>query len=249
MLERGMSRRVPMLLGLAAAVLSLAARGESTDSPPAKLGPGRVVVVPVNLAVRPVAEVEPGVDPVWRELLQYLGSEREGVIALGREGAAALWDELMVEAAAQGSPPDLYDAYARFARRVAEQVEFGDIVFPTLVTRAARIRGRTASWDGAREPIEVPGQFSETIDTLREGKIVLTRHGANGEIGAASLHVAVFSSSGELRFERIGGLVLLQRLVQPQDDHHLELSVVPRTDAFAHPKPLREGIAATFAAK
>ena len=76
---------------------------------------------------------------------------------------------------------------------------------------------------------------------------MLTRHGASGEIAAASLHVAVFSPTGELRFERTGGLVVLQKLVEPEDDHHLELSVVLRRDAFADPAPLREGIAATFA--
>ena len=235
-----------MLLGLAATVLSLAARGESPDSPPALLGPGRVVVVPVNLAVRAVPEVEPGVEPVWRELLQYLASEREHVVALERAGAGQLWNEVMAETSAERDRPNLYELYGRFARRVAEQADFDSIVFPTLVTRAARVRGRSAIWDGTSEPVEVPGQFSETIDTLREGKIVLTRNGATGEIAAASLHVAVLSPSGELRFERTGGLVVLQRLVKPQDEHHLELSAIPRSDAFADPQALREGIAATL---
>jgi hypothetical protein len=236
-----------MLFGLAAALLPLAAPGESSDSPAPSFGPGRVVVVPVNLAVRAVAEVEPGLEHVWRELLQYLASEHLGVVALRREGAGELWNDVMADAAAAGGAPDLYDIYARFARRVAEQTEFGSIVFPTLVTRVARVRGQVASWDGARESVDVPGQLSETIDSLREGKIVLTRNGASGEIAAVSLHVAVFSPSGELRFERMGGLVVLQRLLESHDEHHPELSVVPRPDAFADPAPLRAGIAATFA--
>ena len=77
-----------MLLGLTAAVLPLAAVGESSDSPPSALGPGRVVVVPVNLAVRAVAEVEPGLDPVWRELIQYFVSEHQPVVALERSAPA-----------------------------------------------------------------------------------------------------------------------------------------------------------------
>ena len=237
-----------MLLGLAAAVLPLlplAAPGD--DSPAPVFGPGRVVVAPVNLAVRAAPEVEPGLEPVWRELLQYLASEHGAVVALERTGAGQLWNEVLTDAGAEGAARDLHDAYARFARRVAEQTEFGSIVFPTLVTRAARVHGRVAIWDGAREPVEVPGQMSQTIDTLREGKIVLTRYGATGEIAAASLHVAVLSPSGELRFERMGGLVVLQDLVAPRNERDIELSVVPRRDAFAAPAPLRERIMATFA--
>jgi hypothetical protein len=236
-----------MLLGLATAVLSIAASGESRDSPLPAFGPGRVVVAPVNLGVRAVAELEPGLEPVWRELIQYFAATYPSVVALDRDGASQLWSEVMADAAAESTAVDLYATYARFARSVAEQAEYGSIVFPTLVTRAARVAGRAAIWDGARAPLEVPGQMSETIETLREGNIVLTRSGATGRIAAASLHVAVFSPGGELRFERMHGLVLLQELVPPQDEDHLELSVVTRTDAFADPVPLRDGIAATFA--
>jgi hypothetical protein len=246
MIADGMSRRVRLLLGLAAAVLALAVLGASPQLPPVTLGPGRVVVAPVNLAVRAVPEVEPGIEPVWRELLEYLAARHERVVALEPAGAVQLWNEVMADSTAQGDVSALYDAYSRFARRVAEQGQFDDIVFPSLVARLARVNGHVASWDGVREIVEVPGQLSESIDTLREGRIVLTRSGGSGEIAAASLHVAVFSADGALRFERTGGLVVVQKLVEPQDEHHLELQLVPRRDAFADPAPLRAGIAATF---
>src|SRR5258705_12276341 len=128
-----MSRRVRMLLGLGASVLWVAASAESAERRPVALGSGRVVVVPVNLAVRAVAEVEPGLAPVWRALLQYFASEENPAIALTRKDAGALWNEVMAEAKKEGEGDDLYATYARFARRVGEQVEFECIIFPKLV--------------------------------------------------------------------------------------------------------------------
>jgi hypothetical protein len=236
-----------MLLGLGVSALWLAASAESAERRPVALGSGRVVVVPVNLAVRAVAEVEPGLEPVWRALLQYFASEEKPALAIDRKDAGALWNEVMADAKKAGEGEDLYATYARFARRVGEQAEFESIIFPTLVMHPARVTGRVANWDGVRRQIEVPGQFTEAIDTYREGKIWLNRHGASGELAAASLHIAVLSPRGELRYEGTGGLVLLQELAEPKkrrDD--VELTVVMRKHPFAAPDQLREGIGAAF---
>ncbi|MGH7338638.1 MAG: hypothetical protein ACREI7_13735, partial [Myxococcota bacterium] len=120
-----------MLLGLGASALWLAASAESAERRPVALGSGRGVVVPVNLAVRAVAEVEPGLEPMWRALLQHFASEERPAIALARADAGLLWNEVMVEAKKAGEEGDLYATYARFARRVGEQVEFDNIIFPT----------------------------------------------------------------------------------------------------------------------
>jgi hypothetical protein len=106
-----------------------------------------------------------------------------------------------------------------------------------------------ANWDGVRRPIEVPGQFNESIDTFREGKIWLNRHGATGELAAASLHIAVLNPKGELRYEGRGGLVLLEELAVPAKRSEIELTKVMRKDPFAAPDQLREGIQAAFRAE
>ena len=235
-----------MLLGLAAAALWLATPAESGEPRPAAIGSGRLVVAPVNLAVRAVPEVEPGIEPVWRALLEYFASEAQPVIALDRLDAGALWNEVMVDAKKAGDEKNLYAVYGHFARRVAEQAQFESILFPTLVTQAAHVSGRVASWDGVRRPIDIPGQFNETIDTFREGKIWLARHGGTGELAAASLHIAVVSANGDLRYEGRGGLVLLQELTPPENANGREFVTVMRKDAFAAPDQLREGIEAAF---
>src|SRR5262245_25248160 len=127
-----MSRRVRMLLGLGASVL-LAASAGAGEQHPAALGSGRVVVVPVNLAVRAAPEVEPGLQPVWRALLDYFVSEQFSTIALDERDARALWNEVMADAKKDGREPNLFESYSRFARRVGGQAEFDTIIFPTLV--------------------------------------------------------------------------------------------------------------------
>jgi hypothetical protein len=241
-----MSQRVRRLLGLGAAALWLAAPAESAERQPAALGTGRVVVVPVNLAVRVAPELEPGIDPVWHALIAYFTSQEKPAAALARGDAGALWNEVMADEKQAGGGGDLHAAYRRFTLRVAEQARFGSIVFPTLVTHAARVEWRTAQWDGVRRPIEVPGNFRQGLERFGDGKIWVDRHGAQGELAAASLHVAVFAPTGELIHEGTGGLVLLQELALPASKAEFELTTVMRKNPFEASDQLREGIAVAF---
>jgi hypothetical protein len=209
------------------------------------LGDGRVVIVPLNLGVRATTEVEPGVEPVWREILSHFSSRTQPATALERQSAAALWAEVMAEVRAKPNA-DVYEAYALFARRIADQVEYSAIVFPSLVTRAARIQGKTAAWDGVRRDVELAG--SETVGTVMGSDLLITSAGVRGEIAAASLHVAVLSSDGDLRFEGAGGLALLQELDKDGDvaKGGKQVAVELRQDAFADPGELREGVEVAF---
>ena len=210
------------------------------------LGGGRVVIVPLNLGVRATTEVEPGVDPVWREMMSHFAARKQPATALERTSAAALWAEVMAEVRAKPNA-DVYEAYAIFARRIADQVEYSAIVFPSLVTRAARVQGTTAAWDGVRRDVELAG--SDTVGTAMGGELVISSTGVRGEIAAASLHVAVLSPNGELRFEGAGGLALLQELEEEGGDvakGGKQVAVELRQDAFADPSELREGIETAF---
>ena len=206
------------------------------------LGSGRVVLVPLNLGVRATPEVEPGVDPVWREILSHFAAQQQPATALERKSAGALWNEVMAEVRTKPEP-DVYKAYALFARRIADQVDYTAIVFPSLVTRAARVQGETAAWDGVRRELSVP----KTTGTGMGADFLVASMGVRGEIAAASLHVAVLSPHGELRFEGAGGLSVLQQLDEAKDVRGGEqLAVELRHDAFGDASELREGIEAAF---
>jgi hypothetical protein len=242
-LEIPMTLRSAALLVLIATLLWLPAMSvaDSSDA----LGEGRVVIVPLNLGVRATTEVEPGVDPVWREILSHFAARKKPATALERKSASALWAEVMAEVRAKPNA-DVYEAYAVFARRIADQVEYSAIVFPSLVTRAARIQGKTAAWDGVRREVELTGR--DSVGTMMGSDLVIASTGVRGEIAAASLHVAVLSPSGELRFEGAGGLALLQELEEDNDKVNggMQVAVEMRQDAFADPTELREGVEAAF---
>ena len=231
-------------LALLIALLSWAPAVSAVDASDA-LGDGRVVIVPLNLGVRATTEVEPGVEPVWREILSHFAARKQPATALERKSAAALWAEVMAEVR-QKPNADVYEAYALFARRIADQVDYSAIVFPSLVTRAARIQGKTAAWDGVRREVELTGR--EGVGTVMGSDLLISSAGVRGEIAAASLHVAVLASDGDLRFEGAGGLSLLQELDEKgaAAKGGTQVAVELRPDAFADPSELREGVEVAF---
>jgi hypothetical protein len=238
-----MNRRSASLILLTGALLVWPPAALATDTSE-MLGSGRVVLVPLNLGVRATTEVEPGVEPVWREILSHFAAKQQPATALERNSAAALWNEVMVEVRTQPEP-DVYKAYALFARRIADQVDYSAIVFPSLVTRAARVQGEVASWDGVRRHVEpaAPG----TLGSVMGSDLLIETQGVRGEIAAASLHVAVLSADGELRFEGAGGLSLLQELDEAEDARgDAQVAVALRQNAFEDAAELREGVEAAF---
>ena len=77
--------------------------------------------------------------------------------------------------------------------------------------------------------------------------LLVASKGVRGEIAAASLHVAVLSPDGELRFEGAGGLSVLQELDEEEDVRgDAQVAVELRQNAFADASELREGVEAAF---
>lgn len=178
--------------------------------------------------------------------IRRLGEQDPPPATLAREGAAALWRATLAEPTGDGETSrDVYAAYASFARRVAKQVDYGLIVIPSLVTRSAEIHGHQASWDGVQQLVETPRL---TVEGSGGGDQPWIRtNGIHGALRAASLHVAVFTPEGELRFEGAGGLTLLQRVELAAGQGPEVLRVTAAPDPFADPKALREGVEAAFA--
>ena len=209
------------------------------------LGTGRIVLVPPNLGVRAVDEVEPGIEPVWQEMLQHFAAQERPVTAIERSSGVALWNDVMAELAKKqdetGEKAGVYDAYALFAQRVAEQVDYEKIVFPSLVTRVAKVRGTTASWDGVRQRVEAP----DLVSGWASPGIEITQSGVKGELAAASLHVAILEPGGELYYEGAGGLALLQEVTEDKERGE-EMATALRDDAFDDGAALREGVEVAF---
>lgn len=234
-----------ILLLVAAALLSLptAALAEPVRS---DSDSGRVVLVPLNLAVRAAPEVEPGIDPVWEELVRYFEAREPRVASLARDSATDLWKAAASEPEARdgAGKRNVYAAYAHFARRVAQQVEYDSIVIPSLVMRAAKARGQRATWDGVHRIVDTPRAAIAGFET--QGNVNLAVNGIRGNIGAVSLHVAVLTPEGELRFEGTGGLALLQRPALTPEEGGNGVRLTPKSEPFDDRNALREGIESAF---
>jgi len=237
-------RSTPLLLlfCLSAPIVAASASGAEEV---ADLGSGRLVLVPVNLGVRANAEVEPGLAPVWQEMLEHFADGERPVTALERTSAGALWNEIVAELEA-GGQKDVYAAYAGFAKRISEQLDYEKIVFPSLVLRKARLQGSGAYWDGVHRRVDSPLVGHEAVNRITGEDLLVYRQGLNGDIAAASLHVAVLDAGGALRFEGAGGLTVLQDVVAGEDRSDAKLDVTMREDAFSDRAELREGIVAAF---
>ena len=110
-----------------------------------------------------------------------------------------------------------------------------------ILIRSARVQGDTAAWDGVRRRVALTG------GPVMGSDLMLASQGVRGEIAAASLHVAVLSPDGELRFEGAGGLSLLQQIDEQEKARGTaQVAVELRPDAFADASELREGVEAAF---
>jgi hypothetical protein len=205
------------------------------DAPAPAEASNRLVLAPLNLGVKVAPELEAGVEPVWQALLQHVDSQPPRAASLHEESANALW-ATAIASLEENEKDDLYAAYRHFAKSVAEHVEFGTLVMPVMITRAASLRGTHAHWDGVRRRADLPSDLGQggLISSGFIGSDVRLR----GKIGAASLHVVTLDRQGNVLYEGKGGLDLIHEL--RRDGTRLETAM--RAGAFGDPKQLREGV-------
>jgi len=235
----------------AAALAALACAGAPTPSAEQAAaitsGPGRVLVVPLNLALRVPAELEDVDEPVWYELLRHFQAQDRYVTVIAPVDAKLLWMDTMAELEQPGATRDLSTASAHFARRLAEHTDYGLLLMPSLVLRSARIHGRHAYWDGVRRRLHVRGtpMHSPIVEIGLPGSNPGV-WGLSGRVSAASLHVALLSSDGRLLYQGLGGLDLLQEASLDRRAASETWQLALRKAPFADVEALRQGIALAF---
>lgn len=240
-----MARRLPSLL-LALSTLALAACATTPDPAPladASARADRVVVAPLNLAIRAPAELEGDGDPVWQELLRHFQDRDRQVAVISPITAERMWLEVMLDEEEPGLEIGFEAATARFARALAEHRDFDILVMPSLVLRKARVNGQSAYWDGARRamPMESPAWDAGLSEVLNNGATGWV-NGVRGDVAAASLHVQVLGPDGVVVHEGIGGLDVVQRaeIARPWTPNRWKF--VERPQPFADSGSVREGV-------
>lgn len=205
----------------------------------------RVVVAPLNLAVRAPADLAGKGDPVWSELLSYFQERDRQVAVLNTISAERLWLQAMDAIDVSAGSAALRAAEARFARELARHREYDLLVIPSLVLRPGHLSGTHAFWDGVQR--EVPNAAilvgSGLADVVGPGGVV--SGGLRGKVAAVSLHVTLLRSDGSELFEGLGGLDVLQE-ARREGVWGTRLRFVTRSEPFSDPEAVREGVERAF---
>jgi hypothetical protein len=216
-----------------------------STAPPAaerNLGAVRLVVAPLNLAVKLPVELEDGVQPVSDEIIAYLQQRDAQVAVIWPSDAWELWKESMNASAQEGSGR-LEKAVGLFVEQLARNAEFSAFMLPTLVFREAKVWGNTVRWDGVRRrlPMRARTTANARLPTLEHS---LGQSHVQGEkVPGVSLHVLVFAPDGRRIFEGFGGLDLVHEVLVTGSAATGHGSLVLDLSPFENLDHLREGVA------
>jgi len=210
--------------------------------PPIK-GAERVVMAPLNLAVRLPPVLEDAVEPVETEMIHYFQERDTRVAVIWPPDAWDLWRDSVAVVSGSGRAGRRFDeAVGRFVRELADHADFQLFVLPSLVYRGARVRGRTAQWDGVRRRVTARGVASARAGLDDPGSEAGDANWT-GEIPAMSLHVLVFTPDGRKVYEGWGGLALTHAPTLSSGRRFGGQSLALQPEFFSDRGQIREGIA------
>jgi hypothetical protein len=184
-----------------------------------------------------------GLTAVLREqvdaYLQFQGREARWLDLLESK---QLWDQAVSAAKEKGA---VERAPVLFAEEVARRYAFDVIVMPSILLHETRVMDGSGQWDGVSRQMKVVNSPvrppSGVISTLAQG---IATGGVRGDVMVTSVHVLVFSRTGERIFEGRGGFGFV---------HDIDLSPALRgrfqyqlRDLTHDIDEIREGIAIAF---
>jgi len=229
---------------VAALAVALAAAGCTTRNTVANdyaggAAVGDVVLFPLNVVVPQPPGLEDAAPLVEQELQRYLDSHGKHVQAPTREDAEAEWlaSAQALRAEIGAAQMSFEGAAAILARRVHARRRFDALVLPWIALRAAKVRGRTVTWDGVTRTLRIVNPQGRSLQVLKDFQ---------AEAAAPSLQLAVFAPDGRKIFEGVGGLDLLHALVLEGEPTRIDAELLPRDRIFADRGAIQEGIAVAF---
>jgi hypothetical protein len=203
-----MTRTLPVRSILSLLLLSAIGCAGATGSPQEsealamQLDGSRVVVVPLNLGIKRSPTLDQKSGAVGRELIAYLETHGAEVNVLSHEDASPLWARAF---AGQG---DLHATSAQFARLVAREGDFDMLIMPSVVIRGARVQGDAVSWDGVRRMLDADQTVADPKQDA--GYEQVSVRGLDGKVAAASFHLVALDDDGQMIFEGLAGLDVMQ---------------------------------------
>ncbi len=236
-----------LLVGAALLLAACVSPGTpSADSAKAPIEADRILVAPLNVALRAPAELREFEAPIWRALLRHFQELDRSVSTLSRGDANRVWTDALAALEASGAEPDLESMFAAFASHLATLADYDLLVMPAVVVRSARVHGSQAFWDGARRELPGAARLTGPIGELAFRGAPFARRELEGHIAAASLHVTLMTPDGLTVYQGLGGLDVIQELTPARRGARGPVAVSLRTNPFDEPEQLRKGIARAF---
>ena len=204
-------------------------------------GVERLLVCAPNTVIALPAELQDVSGPLREHVAAYLEFQGRKAQWINLYDSKRLWNEAMTAAKEKATVEKTPEF---FARRLDEQYDFDAIVMPSLLLHKTRALDGLASWDGVDRRMEVLNAPRRPVgreqDTLAEG---IAYGGIAGDVLVTSVHVLVFSRTGERIFEGRGGFAFV---------HDVNLTMKKNSWTFVQRDlatdvdALREGIAIAF---
>lgn len=210
-------------------------------------GPLSVLVVPLNVTIRPPQGLEADTEPVWEALIAYLRSSDLDPSPLSVAKSAVYWEEVVTELEETDAGVDLRTAWSRFARRVGGGTPHEWVIVPSLILRRAHVSGHQVHWDGVQRDLRVPFALDQRSRPSAGVGSSGFFQGYSGALAGASLHVAILTSGGELVWEGIGGLALVVEIDPVESAKRQTWWFQPRLQPFEDGAEVRAGVALAFA--
>jgi len=201
-----------------------------------------VLILPINVTTTTPPDLEPHLPRVWEGLEDYLGLHGMRLRTVNYQVTRQFWlgSIKKVRERPGGKDAGFDAAMKELIRKLAFHAEFDTVLVPTVFIAQAPIEEKSAHWDGVEREVSV-------VANSLAGKAVAETVPLEGLAPAATLHMAVYDGEGNKIQEGRGGIDLLIEVrvkhnpYGPGDDPVFRF--MPRSDPFADPEHVREGIA------
>lgn len=228
-------------------VLSLIAALGCASDPKNTLVPGnegapsvkRFLVCAPNTVITLPGELQGTTQPLREQVDAYLKFQGRETQWVDLYDSKRIWSEAMAAAKEKGA---IEKTPEFFARKLDEQYDFDAIVMPSILLHKTEGSMGFASWDGVERRMRVVNQPRQ--EGGRTGGVEFG--GLSGELLVTSVHVMVFSRSGERIFEGRGGIEFIHEVDMAPFKRKRTLDVHLRSDLGRDIDALREGIAIAF---
>lgn len=237
---------VPSFRILGVVSLVLGCVGSSNTLVPGNEGaPGvkRVLLSSPNTVITLPAEMGGLAEPLREQIDAYLDFHDRDARWLDLYESRQLWENA-VNAAKQSGAVEKAPVF--FAQQADERYDFDAIVMPSVLVHQTRALEGRAQWDGVTRQMQLMNAPQMPRggwrSTFAEG---VAAGGVAGDVMVTSVHVLIFSRSGERVFEGRGGFGFV---------HDVDLSRIRETYKFQYQMrdlagdidAMREGIALAF---